>query len=256
MCTSRPTRLSGSAPTRWYRSSGRESRPRSELPVVGVRGPMSKDYLEEAGGRNVVVCGDPAVLFHLPSGTAEPSRDRKQLRIGINCGRLVKPWGSPQVVSDVLAAVARHCVHSGHAVELLAVRPEDVPSCFDVAQKAGLPKDAVCPLLSRTEAFLAKMPELDVVVALRLHCAILSAAATVPFLGLEYQPKCMDFARSIGWDEYFQSTASVQADWLIERLQWMAQNLPSLRQRLCACMCQLSRQFQNYCRQIEALLGS
>jgi hypothetical protein len=37
-----------------------------DLPVVGVRGPVSKGELDEAGARNVEICGDPAVLFHAP----------------------------------------------------------------------------------------------------------------------------------------------------------------------------------------------
>jgi len=42
----------------------------AELPVVGVRGPLSKARLDDAGANDVVVCGDPAVAFHASCATS------------------------------------------------------------------------------------------------------------------------------------------------------------------------------------------
>jgi polysaccharide pyruvyl transferase WcaK-like protein len=41
----------------------------------------------------------------------------------------------------------------------------------------------------------------DLVVAERLHAAVLAAAVGTPFVGLEYRPKVADFAASVGMSD-------------------------------------------------------
>ena len=59
-----------------------------ELPVVGVRGPISKMLLDDAGAHNIVVSGDPAVAFHEPYvGKLTSQSGDRTLSIGINGAR-------------------------------------------------------------------------------------------------------------------------------------------------------------------------
>jgi Polysaccharide pyruvyl transferase len=61
-----------------------------DLEKVGVRGPLSKALLEEAGARNVEIVGDPVVMLHQPLAVtnARPGAfgPHHQLRVAINIG--------------------------------------------------------------------------------------------------------------------------------------------------------------------------
>jgi hypothetical protein len=227
----------------------------NELPAIGVRGPLAKGLLEEAGARNVLVCGDPSVLFHQPLEPARESQSEdRPLRIGINCGRTDIPfWGDASSVEQSLAAVARELVRLGHQVELIAVAPRDVDGCLSVAAQAGLDAASVPPVLSSASHFLNKVRALDLLVSFRLHAAVLAAAATVPVVILEYRPKCLDFAASIGWERFTLRTSELTADRLLELTSNMLQNLPSIRAELCKAMCQLRDRCDRYCRVIERI---
>lgn len=91
-------------------------------------------------------------------------------------------------------------------------------------------------------------------VAVKLHAGILSAAANVPFVLLEYQPKCRDFALSIGWQDFAPRTDEINEAVLIDRVSALIEHLDSKKQELCSRMCALMHRFEDYCRQIEPLL--
>jgi polysaccharide pyruvyl transferase WcaK-like protein len=160
----------------------------SELPVVGVRGPASKQLLEEAGATNVVISGDPAVWLHHAFEGRCPglSRDAEpKKRIGINCGDTPGfMWGNRAAILEQLGLLVRHLLTEGHSVELFAVWPEDLRSCEEVARSAGIGLSRTAPALLTPEAFLRRVVEYDLVIALKLHAGILAAAANVPFIQL------------------------------------------------------------------------
>jgi hypothetical protein len=226
------------------------------LPVVGVRGPISKGLLEEAGAENVVISGDPAVAFHVPLNSQrrmEPTDGRR--RIGINCGHSYgRVWGQERRIEAELAVAARELARGGHNIEFLAVCPEDLDSCRRVARQAGFNESSVAPVLSSPKRFVEKARSLDLLVAFKLHAAVLAAAANTPFLTLEYRPKCLDFALSIDWQSYALRTDAASAGQITELISRMLSELPLLRQRLCVSMCRLSAEFEKYCATIEPLL--
>ncbi len=227
-----------------------------DLPLVGVRGPMSKAWLEEAGAKNVVVCGDPAVRFHVPLKSSSRAEGRpRPHRIALNCGN--SPWpmrGNPDALHRTLAQVARALRQAGHEVELVAVWPKDLAWCARVAQDAGLPATAVAPLAASPRAFFAALERADLIVALKLHTAILAAARNVPVLILEYQPKCGDFAASIDWQRFSIPTNEASSERILSLVSSMVAQLPDLRETLCRQMCSLAATFDRYCGAIEPLL--
>ena len=227
-----------------------------ELPIVGVRGPISKALLDDAGARNVVVCGDPAVALHAPyARKAAAERRPGPLRVGINAGDCVdRLWGRAEDVQNALGALALWLRKSGHIIEVIPVWPKDVEACLDVARRAGLDQSVVSPVCWSREAFMGRVEQLDLMVCLKLHTGILAAAANVPFVSLEYQPKCRDFAASLGWEEFVIRTDEVQPHILVDRVSALIQQLDQKRQYLCEQMCVLTANFENYCRDVEPLL--
>lgn len=230
----------------------------NQLPVVGVRGPISKRLLEQAGGRNIVISGDPAVWYHTPlKRGSRRSRTHRRRRIGINCGSPAGGmWGDERSVENALGSVARELYRAGTEVEMLPVCPQDVPSCWRIAALAGLAADCVHPVFASVTEYLEATEHLDLLVALKLHAAVLAAAGNLPFVMLEYQPKCLDFTASIGWERFTIRTDAVAGEPLMNMLSEMMDGLPGLEQELCAGMCTLSKGFADYCRTVEALLMS
>ena len=228
----------------------------AELPVVGVRGPISKSLLEDAGARNIVICGDPAVAFHAPYATKPlPAHHEGPLRVGINTGDCSGHlWGRAEDVQESLGALARWLQQSGHQIDIIPVWQKDVESCLDVARRAELDRSVVSPVCYTHEEFLGRVDKLDLLVCLKLHAGILAAAANVPFVSLEYQPKCRDFAASLGWEDFVIRTDQVQPGRLIDLVAALLAQLDSRRPELCRGMCALMNRFDKYCDEIEPLL--
>jgi hypothetical protein len=228
----------------------------AELPLAGVRGPISKALLEDAGARNVVVCGDPAVALHASyAGKTTSERVSGSLRVGINTGDCVERlWGRAEGVQSALAALAVWLAKSGHQVEIIPVWPKDVEACVDIARRAKLDQSVVSSVCWSREAFMSRIEQLDVMVCLKLHAGILAAAANVPFVSLEYQPKCRDFAASLGWEDFVIRTDALQPQILIDRVSKLIEELDGQRKYLCQQMCVLMDNFEHYCRNIEPLL--
>lgn len=227
-----------------------------DLPVVGVRGPYSKSYLEEAGARNVVVCGDPASTLHARYAN-KPLRNRHDgpLRIGINAGDYPRTWGSREEILASVAVLARWLHNAGHKVEILPAWSRDQAGCEEVARQAGLDNSAIRRVCTSHEDFLNEIENFDMIVAWNLHVGILAAAANIPFVSIEYQPKCRDFAASIGWEEYLVQVDRLPSGMLIDRTSALMGQLDSKRAELCQAMCGLMRTFEDYCRTIEPLLN-
>jgi len=229
----------------------------AELPTVGVRGPFSKAYLEETGARNVVVCGDPAVSYHSRYANQELRTPRDgPLRIGINAGFYPRAWGRPQDVHDSLVGLAQWLGKAGHQIQIVPAWARDFQECMDVARDAGLDRSAVVSACSSPEDFLNKIENFDLFVALNMHTGILAAVANIPFVGLEYHPKCRDFAATAKWEDFFIRTDELNPRILIDRVAILIAQLDTKRRELCCRLCELQSTFEGYCKDIAPLLLS
>jgi hypothetical protein len=226
-----------------------------ELPTVGVRGPLSKGLLEEAGARNIVISGDPAVSLH--KGYIQKQRQTERdgrLRIGINVGPYPRTWGRAEDIQDATVALAQWLHKARHEIELIPIWPRDIEACLEVARRAELPESSISPICFPQEVFLSRVQNLDLMVAMNLHSGILAAVANVPFVSLEYQPKCRDFAATIGWEEFVIRTDELKPQRLIDLVCALIAQLGVKRAELCRSMCDLMNTFENYCCEIEPLL--
>jgi polysaccharide pyruvyl transferase WcaK-like protein len=157
-------------------------------------------------------------------------------------------------VQDSLIGLARSLKMAGHQIQVIPVWPEDISPCVDLAKKAGLERCAVSPALTSHTRFLKAIEHVDIVVALKLHAGILSAAANVPFVLLAYQPKALDFAASLKWEQFTIRTDELTSSKLIEIVSLLIDELPTKKRELCTGMCRLVHLFEEYCRKIEPML--
>lgn len=225
----------------------------SELPEVGVRGPLSKRLLEEVGVRNVSVTGDPALIFYRGS-SVQPDARRS---IGINAGRSGgETWGSEDRMIAALADCARHLSALGFAVRVFPVWERDEAVCRQLARDACLAPESVDPLILDADAFIDYVERFDVVVSVKLHAAVLAAAAGVAFVAIEYRPKVGDFADSIGCAAQTFRSSEIDGGILVRAVRELYDRLPAARERLHAGVSELSQTFRAYAQRVEQLLLS
>jgi polysaccharide pyruvyl transferase WcaK-like protein/GT2 family glycosyltransferase len=165
---------------------------------VGVRGPLSAQILSDWGvSAGVEVVGDAALLLDADAPRQEgrvviaPCRTRNEL------------WGSDDArVFDRLADLAASLGRDGHEVHMLAAHPDDDGPIIHISRQAGRPDLPYMAGYADLEAALELFASADLVVAERLHAAVLAAAVGTPFVALEYRPKVRDFAASVGFERF------------------------------------------------------
>ncbi len=182
----------------------------STCTYVGVRGPTSVEILRSWGFRGEVeVVGDPALALEAPPTDPHPGRV-------VVCPAFTRGllWGDDdRRVLTALAELVERLVADGRDVHLLSAFPGDDRHVFELIRRAGhsdLPY--VAGYDTDLDEVLSLLASADVVVAERLHAAVLAAAAGTPFVAVEYRPKVADFARSVDSEEMVVRADAVSAD--------------------------------------------
>lgn len=198
--------------------------------AVTVRGPRSVELLEGVGIPTRMV-GDPALL-HEPAGITEP-HDKL---LGINLGYGDDLWGHDHDrVVDALAGLVKSLAGEGWRVRAIVVNPKDEPALRTCLSRSGVAADRAEVVTADTvERFFAAVAPCTLLVAERLHALVLAAAAAVPVVGLEYQPKCADFLASVGALDRAVRTDQVNSDVLHEHVVDLVENRPTESARLLA----------------------
>ena len=184
---------------------------------VTVRGPRSAELLAGVGVEAAVV-GDPALLLR-PDNPRCPVGATGTGTVGFALGFGDDLWGGAQQrVLDAVTGAAREHVHHGGTVRLLVMNDDDSAAARHVAE--AVPEGAATAHRVHTSAeFFAALAGCDTLVSQRLHGAVLAAAANVPVIGLEYQPKCRDFMASIAQDDLCLRCDTVTAAALTDALR-------------------------------------
>ncbi|MDP3984059.1 MAG: polysaccharide pyruvyl transferase family protein, partial [Acidimicrobiia bacterium] len=179
---------------------------------VGVRGPISAELLRGWGYRSrLEVIGDPALTLE------PPLTDRVAGRVVISPGfARGELWGgSDDAVFATLGEVVGRLLAEGRQVHLLSCFPGDDRHIFEIMRRAGHPDLPYLAGYDGIDQAMGLLASADLVIAERLHAAVLSAAAGTPFVSLEYRPKVADFARSVGMERFLVRTDSANPETLL-----------------------------------------
>jgi polysaccharide pyruvyl transferase WcaK-like protein len=195
---------------------------------VTVRGPRSAALLDSVGVHAEVV-GDPALL-HEPAEATTP----QEKLLGVNLGFGDDLWGHDhERVIDAVAELARGVVADGWSVRFLVINPKDQWFAEEALRRADVADERaeIRPAYTVPDYFAA-VGDCTLLVAERLHALVLAAAAAVPMVGLEYQPKCADFLASVGTAERSVRTDHVTVGILREHVDELAGRRPAESVRL------------------------
>jgi len=182
---------------------------------VTVRDQASRELLSHCGvRREIEVTADASFLLEPPDErcAGQASAMFRDLRRPL-VGAAFRPWGDMKWVGGVGDAL-RGISHSlGATIVFFA---------FDRTQDCGLAERlarecegrALVASVQTPAEMLAAFSSLDMVIALRLHGAILSLLAGRPLVMLSYDPKCDAFCRDAGLDDPL-ALASIASDALV-----------------------------------------
>jgi len=82
------------------------------------------------------------------------------------------------------------------------------------------------------ESTLDLIASCKILIGQKLHSLGFSAVAATPFIGLEYQPKCYDFAESVGFENYTIRTDMVSAEKIMKLIDSLLENYRDMQQKL------------------------
>jgi polysaccharide pyruvyl transferase WcaK-like protein len=221
----------------------------ADLPAIGVRGPLSARLLDEAGVANVRVVGDPALM--LAENGPEGDLDRVVINTG-SCGGQI--WGTEEGMMTGLATLARKLRARGVEVAIVPIWPPDETACRELARSAGLSDDDVSPPARTAGDYRAAIGKAAVVVAVKLHAAVLAAAAGIPFISVEYRPKVRDFADSLGWGRFCVRADQADGAALERLVEEVRADWPARRAELAERVAVLRSSLRSYSGELEALL--
>ncbi len=216
----------------------------AKFDLVSVRGPRSAELLADIGV-DVQVSGDPALVLPRPDIVPEEGL------IGLNLGFGDDMWGhNPKRVAEAVSKAVKELASQGYRI--VGILMNDTDERLTRTALGGVPADIIMP--SDAMAAAREFARCSVLVSTRLHAGILAALSDTPVVSLEYQPKCRDFALSVGEEQWLIRTDEVSGSMIVDRvLASLADSTAirankhaiteELRGRLTAEFAQLGRRF-------------
>lgn len=189
--------------------SGRSDRRRAArvlnecVDCITLRESDSRQLLDEIGvtAPEIVVTAD-LVLALDPAGEDEVSRLME------SCGMMpdgqyacfgLRPWTELDGKLDILAEAVRYTYKTlGLTPVFLSMNYNlDKNTSEKVAQRSGVPH-IMLPRISRPDMVLGILGRMQLTAAMRLHAVLMSASASVPVVGISYDPKVSAFTSYVG----------------------------------------------------------
>jgi Polysaccharide pyruvyl transferase len=223
------------------------------FPFVSVRGVESKRLLGEHGIDNVEVIGDPALYYTRD----RISEKRMQKTIGINVSRYGTFWsGSKEQSLSVMAAVLQALVADRWSITLFSSMPEDEPLLESMAEKSGGNEVRIFKEHADIPRTLAAIEALDVFVGFKLHLVIAACCVNTPPVMIGYQPKAIDFMKTIDFDENLIHTYEITAEKVLARIYESYERCEETQRRLHGRCRALRDRMLDFAARVEAAVSS
>ncbi|GGP09215.1 polysaccharide pyruvyl transferase family protein [Oceanobacillus neutriphilus] len=169
----------------------------------GVRGPLTKQLLQQAGvKKEVAISGDPAFLLpnKIDKGRFPAPFDPDDKVIGINWGTSFHNiYGRNEItLENQFAEALNQLITEGYKIYFYIMWGADLEHTRRLAAKLN---DDTAWQLDNTvypaKTLMSLMTHFDFTINFKLHANYLSLAAGVPFIALGYRFKIFDFIRSV-----------------------------------------------------------
>jgi len=209
---------------------------------VGVRGPISQKILQKRGFHKAQIVGDPALCYPVKRFTMSPmglmlSDIGSTAHVSINIGHTRNNlYGTEKHVEDQCIRLVRNLDKRRMRTTLFSVWPDDNAMIKRVKQRINdltLTHTHDMWLMKKTnnqeeniDSLLWKLRRhTSYVIGMKLHSVVLAAAIDIPFISLAYRRKCIDFAQSVGANDWWIKTNENWGDILPDKLEKLGDNV-------------------------------
>jgi polysaccharide pyruvyl transferase WcaK-like protein len=177
---------------------------------VGVRGPRSEALLREWGfDGEMEILGDPGLSIQ-PATPTEKEEGLVVISPAWTNGEL---WGEDDArVFTAFADLVTEMRRQGREVAYMSCFPGDDRHIMEIMKQSNSLDARYVAAYDDHDAGLEILATAGVVVAERLHAAVVAAACGTPFVAVEYRPKIRDFARSVDQEDYVVRSDEVTSD--------------------------------------------
>ncbi len=184
----------------------------SQADFVGVRGPDSVEELKVIGVESICF-GDPVIQM-----TKEKKLPYVKNKIGLNIGLSGgHVWGSEVEIKEKFLELATKLKNDGFSIEWFVVCPEDLAITEEVA-KASKTDNTIHKIYTDCEDYFSKTSTMEAFIGLKLHAVMMAMCVHVPSIMIEYRPKCLDFMKSVGQEDFNFRSDQIEIDRVIEKL--------------------------------------
>lgn len=211
--------------------------------AIAVRDVATAERLRHATGRQVPLFGDFALPSQPASGVAD--RPERKFALGINVSQIPAPWHEYQErYEDALVALGRRFLIESQQPPRIVLfttgTPQDDGPMQRVRRRLAA-ADATVVKPANLSELEATLDDSEIVIATRLHAAIVALARGRPVVGFSPSPKIGSFFASIGLEPFFLQIPQASEDELIAMLGERAE-LDRQWQRMDQSQCRETRQ--------------
>ncbi|MCK9268256.1 MAG: polysaccharide pyruvyl transferase CsaB [Alkaliphilus sp.] len=173
----------------------------NKVDIITVRDHQSKEEIEALGvKKDITVTADVTFSMNLPSDELvrtiyenENIDTTKQL-IGIS----VRRWHGEDVYKEIIASTCESLINKNYEIVFIPMQYfEDVYISEEIAHMMNRKPKIIKSEYSPKE-MAGIIGGLDLLIGMRLHSLIFAAMAAVPMVGLEYDPKILNFLNLVG----------------------------------------------------------
>jgi len=195
---------------------------------VGVRGPLSKDILNNYGFRKAEVIGDPALSLSFDRIKRKPRKNLLGINIGVSNGLV---WGNEKAILDSIIKLSNVLISKGWELKFLPVWDQDL----------NYVEEAVKNLRGKAEIFkewrsinktLKFLEQCDLFIGEKLHSVILATCAYTPSIMLEYRPKCLDFMMSMDMQDFNIRTDNLSIDLILDLIRRISNDSDQIQNKM------------------------
>jgi polysaccharide pyruvyl transferase WcaK-like protein len=237
--------------------------------AITVRDEASREWLEKAGVAKsfIEVTADPAV--NLPFVKECHCRDGVK-KVGICVApifHLERHWPGKyykyERFVDGLAETVRLLAKEGFEVFFIPMQASsDIAFAEEIIAKSAV-QAKLLDSSSEIGQAVTLLAKVDVLIALRLHAAILGAIQGIPPVGIIYNHKVDEFLKQVAMDEYAEELgdgsvwreADINPHRLVENVKVIAANYPAICANLNARVSDLQRAEKGNIRKLNELLS-
>jgi hypothetical protein len=163
--------------------------------LVSVRGPLSRQRLEEAGVHHARIIGDPALSWAPDVAPDFSSRNRLVINLAQEPG--AKLSGTERAVFGQIGAIAQDFLNVGGEVVGVALGNGDARVLRLLRSEYRLHRMTIEQHRTATEPLLRTLTGSLAMIGVRLHSAVLATCVGVPPILVAYRSKCEDFLASM-----------------------------------------------------------